>query len=200
MILHPFAEASRNWSGALNRLAFGALTISILTTVGPIPSEFGLQALAQAESFREATPAAILLTIMSMLTGMLAIHLGSFGPSGRFGITARMRRALRVGRTGNVLLLEALRDANSKYEIAAGFFGALIVGAIGVIFAFFSGPENDSAVAANDGLSINSPFLSATAGALGGLTGGLIRRSAMASIIALDEVLDEIDAATGPAQ
>lgn len=137
--------------------------------------------------------------LASMLLGPVMIMIGSFGGHGKFGELAKARRATKVGKTGNTLLAEMLRDANLKYEIASGFFGLLLFGGFLLALGWFSGTLQPTQGPTNP--SEQMGWLSrAFAAMLSLLLSALIRHSASDTIVAIDQVLEDLERHDEPKQ
>ena len=190
-MLHSTIEASKNWSSLLTRVGFGTLALIVGAWLFDLPPLLSSELMTTSEFTLGFVVLAILWFLASMLLGAIVVMLGAFGGASQFSELSRTRRAHRVGQTGNTLLAELLRDANLKYDIAAGFFGLMYFAAVLAFTVWITrsggGPNADAAQT----LSVQS-WNVVVFGGLGGLTSLWIRRSATSSIVAIDQVLSEV--------
>ena len=129
-MLHSTFEASKNWSSLLTRVGFGTLALIVGAWLFDLPPLLSSELMTTSEFTLGFVVLAILWFLASMLLGAIVVMLGAFGGASQFSELSRTRRAHRVGQTGNTLLAELLRDANLKYDIAAGFFGLMYFAAV----------------------------------------------------------------------
>ncbi|MEZ5732012.1 MAG: hypothetical protein R3D97_06775 [Paracoccaceae bacterium] len=189
-------EASKNWSSLLTRVGFGTLALIAGAWLFRLPSPLDTSLMTASEFTLGFVAQAVVWLLASMLLGAVVVMLGAFGGDRQFSDVSRTRRAHRVGQTGNTLLAELLRDANLKYEIAAGFFGLLMFASVLGLAEWIT---RSNEIAHDNGIdAIQLPFWKlAVFGGLGGLSAYLIRRSATSSIVAIDQVLSEVLAMNG---
>ncbi len=190
MVLKTTVDAAKNWSGALNRLGFGFLAIILIDRLVLVNFDLSFK-LGDFEAVNVDIFAGIVAVFfLSLALGSVVLTFGSFVRIDKFSEKAKANRACRIGKSGNSLLVEMLREGTNKFEQAAGFFGLLllfIVVVLGqVIWGYFMNPDEAAASIAS-----NSGGASGVLGAIGAICGTLILSSATNTIDALDEVLDE---------
>ena len=127
MVLKTTVDATRNWSGTLNRLGFGFLAIFAIVKN---PENFDIE----LSKFDLSTIGSIVLIVfLSMVLGSIVLSTGSFflrstpfiseKNSNKFSEFSKVRRAYLVGKTQNPLLAEIFREGTNKFEQASGFIG-----------------------------------------------------------------------------
>lgn len=190
MIASSAIEASRNWTSALSRIGFGMLVLTALSSVGLFPLQLSILSLEETQLSLSALPFVVFWVMLSMVIGAIATMIGSIGNSSKFGENAKANRACRVGMTGNQLLAELLRDANSKYEIASGFIGVLYILMLASLLGVATGVGQVSTPESIPSSPIFSGWIAAAFGAAGGLFAYLVRLSATNGIAAIDQAIE----------
>lgn len=193
MVLSDSLTAIQNSGQVLNRFCFGYLILAGLYMLDALPDAFYAETASQETVSFAGVAQFVLVFVLSIILGAIAQFLGRIEFKGKkYSERSFAIRAKRVGESRNVLLAEYFRDANSKYHMATGIVGVLlvlavavlisaIVGADPVILYRLSGPQAE--------IWAYGVVFVATA-----ITSVLLRASALAGIDALDDILDEVDA------
>lgn len=132
-------EASRAWGIGLNRLGWGCISAFLLSSALGLSEHFR-STFNGSEGFTLSTlVGAIFLLLLSGLVGSMAITLGSVTDTSPFNLKKRTDLAERVGRTGNVLLIQIYGDAALRYEMATGVRGTLYFGLFSAVIGWSTG-------------------------------------------------------------
>ncbi|MDX8346989.1 hypothetical protein SLH49_03235 [Cognatiyoonia sp. IB215446] len=135
-------------------------------------------------------PIVVLIIMLSMVIGAVCTMLGSISLTKSHRELGRVERAYNIGSLGNPVLLELLRDANAKYELASGFMGLLYLSLAASMLASITGLDT----------VLQEPFLESTDppawiaplyGVVGGVTAYLVKLSSTSTFDALDKVLED---------
>ncbi|WP_444462836.1 hypothetical protein [Rhodobacter capsulatus] len=189
MVFASAIDATRNWTSTLTRFGYGVLVLESFSRAQLLPASLSLSATSNSVVEAENLPFLVLWVMLSLILGAVATMLGSLGKHEKFGELARVRRAFRVGKVGNPMLIELLRDGNSRYDLASGFIGALYMGLAGWGIAYVL--SNEQVV--GSGQSLLSNWQIGIIGCSAGFLSYLVKLSAIGGLEALDAILDDYE-------
>lgn len=115
-------DFARNWSSLLTRLGIGLIFLWFLQATGILNANFELGNTTSVETLGKLA----LGLIVSLVIGGVAVDIGQLAFRSEFNITDLALIAKKVGETNNPLLIERLRDAFNKMELAAGLAGLVV--------------------------------------------------------------------------
>lgn len=197
MIVSTALDATRSWSGIVNRFATGFLTIWVIAKYSDGSLEISDFMGEEISPTLFSVFQVVAIVMASMLVGAIAILVGALSFWKRYREPSRTWRAFYVGKTGNPLLIDSLRDAQMKMDLVQGLTGAILLSG-GAISLFALNQLLFGAVAgeASSSASLNIWQYIAIA-VLSGIVRELVMRSATQSLDAIDEILEDFLRQTG---
>ncbi|WP_298914627.1 hypothetical protein [uncultured Roseobacter sp.] len=190
-------SAVRSSGQTLNRFCFGFLALAGLYYVDMLPVRFFDNLGNEGPVSFQLIILYVLVFVLSLALGTIVMFLGCIGQGKRFSEKSFALRAKRVGDTQNALLAEFLRDANNKHQTASGIAGLLVFLTAALIVGILLNSWNHSEVFSEDVSASSGGWRSIAAIMVGTVLSHLMRASAAAGIVALDELLFEDESEGG---